>query len=193
MWIFDQFLQKSSFVQEGLFLVALPFRPCHPDVRVAEEGLKRPQSKLSSTSLPNAPYSHCKYFAGSFPHSLVILKVSSEGKCQLSRWLAWWTWKREAGRPRTRRFAQKVSQGFLFGTHRSFCHVLETGLQKSGALPRSRHQCWCHRLWKTLKSKPLSEAALHTHLRVNPLVLACLGFWSSRNCGARQLHQWSLT
>ena len=46
---------------------------------------------------------------------------------------------------------------------------------------------------KTLKSKPLSEAALHIHLRVNPLVLACLGFWSSRNCGARQLHQWSLT
>ena len=135
MWIFDQFLQKSSFVQEGLFLVALPFRPCHPDVRVAEEGLKRPQSKLSSTSLPNAPYSHCKYFAGSFPHSLVILKVSSEGKCQLSRWLAWWTWKREAGRPKKHEgFAQKVSQGFLFGTHRSFCHGLGNWSPKKAEL-----------------------------------------------------------
>ncbi len=141
-------------------------------------------------------FSLCKYFARGFFHPQFGDCLKSE--LQQTRWQAWWKWKREAGRPKTGRFAHKVSQGFLFGIQTIFCHTCSWKVHWSPKNWSSTQQVKTSMLmslplWKTLKSKPLSEAALHIHLRVNPLVLAYLGFLSWCNCGASQLHKWSLS
>lgn len=214
MWIFDQFLQKSSFVEVWVFVSGgFAFPPMSRWCQGRGRGAEAPQVKAifyvticeTQHILRNyfrnfeLLFSHWKFFCPHFwwlSEKLVAAKGNASSlddrqKCKSEK-----VKKRSRKTKDMKVWTKSITRLPLWNSHNFLsCLLLESVLvsKKNGALPRSRHQCWCHRLWKTLKSKPLSEAALHIHLRVNPLVLACLGFWSSRNCGARQLHQWSLT